>query len=117
MHCHRIPERLEERGISFIDVGMGIELIDGQLQGIVRTTASTPEQRNHVHEKKRIGLTGGDADGIYSKNIQISELNGLNAMFAVVRWKKLLGFYRDLEKEHFSAYTIDGNHLLNEDNG
>ncbi|MFC6355756.1 hypothetical protein [Luethyella okanaganae] len=31
------------------------------------------------------------------------------------RTKKLFGFYADLEQEHYSAYTIDGNHLLNED--
>ena len=35
--------------------------------------------------------------------------------WAVIKWKKLFGFYADLEHEHHSAYTIDGNHLTNED--
>jgi len=31
--------------------------------------------------------------------------------------KEHSGFYRDLEHEHFSTYTIDGNALVNEDQG
>jgi hypothetical protein len=33
----------------------------------------------------------------------------------VVQWKQHYGFYADLEHEHYAAYTVDGNHLLNED--
>lgn len=110
-----IVEKLEELGTPFVDVGMGVEYVDDQLQGIVRVTASTPGKRDHVRDKKRIGLTGGDADGVYSRNIQIAELNALNAALAVIKWKKLFGFYRDLENEHFSAYTLDGNWIVNED--
>ena len=110
-----IVEKLEELGTPFVDVGMGVEFVDDQLQGIVRVTASTPGKRDHVRDKKRIGLTGGDADGVYSQNIQIAELNALNAALAVIKWKKLFGFYRDLENEHFSAYTLDGNWIVNED--
>ena len=110
-----IVEKLEELGIPFIDVGMGLELVDDRLQGVVRVTASTPDKRDHVRDKKRIGLSGGGADGVYSRNIQIAELNALNAALAVIKWKKLFGFYRDLESEHFSAYTLDGNSIINED--
>jgi hypothetical protein len=39
----------------------------------------------------------------------------LDERAAVIRWKKLLGFYRDLDREHHTTYTIDGNMLLNED--
>ncbi len=110
-----IIEKCEELDIPFIDVGVGIELVDEQLQGIARVTASTPDKRDHVRDKKRIGLSGGDADGVYSQNIQIAVLNALNAALAVIKWKKLFGFYRDLEREHFSAYTLDGNSIVNED--
>lgn len=110
-----IIEKLEESGIPFIDVGMGIELIDGKLQGIIRVITSTPDKRDHVWEKKRIGMCGGEADGVYTQNIQIAELNALNAAMAVIRWKKLLGIYLDLEHEHFSTYTLDGNLIINED--
>jgi hypothetical protein len=53
----------------------------------------------------------------YSHNIQIAELNALNAALAVIKWKKLCGFYQDLEREHCSVYTINGNHIANEDQG
>jgi hypothetical protein len=110
-----IIEKLEKLGIPFIDVGMGIEIVDNQLQGIVRLTASTPEKRDHVRDKKRIGLSGGEADDLYARNIQVAELNALNAALAVIKWKKLFGFYLDLEQEYFSTYTLDGNLIINED--
>jgi hypothetical protein len=106
--------KLEEFETQFIDVGMGVQEVDGELAGVLRITTSTPSQRSHVAEKNRIPFTDGDGDD-YGSNIQIADLNALNAALAVVKWKKLFGFYRDLEEEHFSAYTTDGNHLTNED--
>ncbi len=110
-----IVAKLEEWGIPFIAVGMGIDLTDGALGGILRVTTSTPQKREHVREKDRIPFSDGDGNDEYSRNIQIADLNALNAALAVIRWKKLFRFYRDLEHEHFSTYTIDGNTLINED--
>ena len=110
-----IIEKLEELAIPFIDVGMGIVLVDEQLQGLVRVTTSTAAKRDHVRDKKRIAFSADGADGVYATNIQIAELNALNAALAVIKWKKLLEFYRDLENEHFSVYTLDGNSIINED--
>ncbi len=47
--------------------------------------------------------------------IQVAELNAFNAALAVIKWKKIRGFYRDLERELHSTYTTDGNLLLNAD--
>lgn len=110
-----IVAHLEAKNIPFIDVGLGVQCVDGRLFGIVRLTTSTRAHRTHVHEKGRIPFTGGGTNE-YSKNIQIADLNALNAALAVIKWKKLRGFYADLEHEHFCAYTIDGNTLTNEDN-
>ena len=110
-----IVGKLEEWGVPFIDVGMGVELTDDALGGIVRVTTSTVEKREHVKEKSRIPFSDGDGNDEYSRNIQIADLNALNAALAVIKWKKLFRFYRDLEHEHFSTYTIDGNTLVNED--
>jgi hypothetical protein len=102
-------------GIPFIDVGMGLELVDGSLGGILRVTASTPDMRTHFHDG-RISFGGADDENnLYSTNIQVADLNALNAAMAVVKWKKIRGFYRDLEREHHSTYTTDGNMLLNGD--
>jgi hypothetical protein len=110
-----IVEKLEEYGIPFIDVGMGVTLVDGALHAVLRVTTSTPAKREHVREKQRIPFADDDAKNEYDQNIQIADLNMLNATLAVIKWKKLCGFYRDLEVEHFSTYTSDGNMLTNED--
>lgn len=107
-----IINRLIECGISFIDVGMGIHEVDGSLIGIIRTTLSTKDARDHIG--KRISFAEGDDDD-YSTNIQIAELNALNAALAVIKWKKLYGFYQDFGKEHNSTYTINTGQLLHED--
>lgn len=110
-----IVEKLEEFGIPFIDVGIGVNLIDDALYGVIRVTTSTVEKCDRVSAKSRIPFSDGDNNNEYSRNIQIADLNALNAALAVIKWKKLCGFYIDLEKEHHSTYTIDGNTLTNED--
>jgi hypothetical protein len=42
-------------------------------------------------------------------------VNMLNASLAVIKWKKLAGFYVDYEREHHTTYTLSGNMLLSED--
>lgn len=110
-----VVTKLEALGVPFIDVGMGLELsANGSLGGILRVTTSTPEKRDHVHAG-RISFDGGGGQDVYTSNIQVADLNALNACLAVVKWKKLRGFYRDLENEHHSTYTTDGCMLLNGD--
>ena len=77
----------------------------------MRVTASTPEKRDHI--QNRISFAGDGEEDIYESNIQVADLNALNAVMAVIKWKKILNFYRDDEEEHHSTYTIDGNMLLN----
>lgn len=108
-----IVEKLEAIGAAFIDVGMGLELNEGSLGGILRITASTPEKRDPA--RQRISFVGGGAEDIYASNIQVADLNALNAVLAVVKWKKIRGFYRDIECEHHCTYTTDGNILNNGD--
>ncbi len=110
-----IVARLEEWKIPFVDVGIGVYLVDDKLGGVIRVTTSSERKRKHIHEKQRISFGDAGDGNEYNKNIQIGDLNGLNAMLAVIKWKKMMGFYLDLEDEHFSTYTIDGNALCNED--
>ena len=110
-----IVDKLEEFGTPFIDVGLGVLLVDDSLGGVLRITTSTAKQRDHVKTKGRIPFSSGDEEDEYARNIQIADLNALNAALAVIKWKKLFGFYRDLENEYYSTYTVDGNTLTNED--
>ncbi|MBP0019400.1 MAG: ThiF family adenylyltransferase [Cyanobacteria bacterium SBLK] len=110
---HQIFQKLEELDVPFIDVGMGLELVDGSLGGILRVTTSTPDKREHVYG--RISFEAGGDDNLYATNIQVVELNAKNAASAVIKWKQIRGFYRDLEKEHHCTYTTDGNTITNLD--
>lgn len=105
---------LEAAGIDFIDVGMGIYEVDGALNGLVRTTLSRNDQESRAAARSRISF--GDSSGNeYTQNIQIADLNALNAALAVIRFKKTLGFFLDLEISDTSTYMIDSNALANED--
>jgi hypothetical protein len=104
-----IAERLVEYRVPFIDCGIGVYRVDESLAGIVRTTTCTTQRQ----DLSRLPFRDDDDDEY--NNIQVADLNALNAIHAVIKWKKLFGFYADLEHEHHSAYTIDGNHLCNED--
>jgi uncharacterized protein DUF6791 len=108
-----VIEKLEAIGASFIDVGMGLTLEDLSLGGILRATLSIPGRRDVL--RKRVSFAPKDAEGIYESNIQVADLNSLNADLAVIRWKKLRGYYRDLENELHCSYTTDGNLLVNRD--
>jgi hypothetical protein len=102
-------EKLESMAVSFIDVGMGLTLDGDSLGGILRVSTSTRGDRATL--RSRVSFTGGGANDIYATNIQVADLNMLNAALAVIKWKKLVGFYRDLEKEVQSTYTTDSNQL------
>ena len=108
-----VMKYLEENNKPFIDVGMGIHLVDDKLIGIVALTTSVSDKRDHVWHG-RVSFADNQAND-YTKNIQIAELNSLNAALAIIKWKKLLGFYQDLEKEGNSSYSINVNMLLSED--
>ncbi|MCM2273231.1 MAG: ThiF family adenylyltransferase [Candidatus Didemnitutus sp.] len=103
---------LLRKGIPCIDAGLGVQEVDGKLLGLVRVTTLTADK--HDHRALRISCIA-TAEDDYSSNIQIADLNMLNAAFAVLKWKKLAGFYVDYEREHNSLYTLSGNLLLSED--
>jgi len=110
-----IVEYLEQSGTPFIDVGMDVIALDDLqvLLGDVRVTTSTPSERDHV--RRRVSFADSEGGREYERNIQIAELNALNAALAVVKWKKLMGFYQDLEKERHSTYSLNVNMLRSED--
>ena len=107
-----IIDKLEQAGIPFIDTGLGVELGEDGLLGMVRLTTSTREQRGHFRSK--VPFVDGEGENLYRHNIQIADLNALNAALAVIRWKKLVRFYQDLDHEHDATYVISGNRLLND---
>jgi shikimate 5-dehydrogenase len=109
-----IVEKLLAQGTPFIDVGIDVMIVDGanMLIGVISTTTGTPDKHDHI--EKRISFAA-DANDLYARNIQIAELNALNATLAVIKWKKVCGFYQDLTKEHNTTYTINTGEIENND--
>lgn len=87
-----IFDLLIAKGIPFIDVGMGLKRKDGSLNGMLRTTYYSTEHGPKVRDKGLAELAD-TPDDLYRTNIQIGELNALNACLAVIRFKQLRGFY------------------------
>ena len=108
-----VVQKLVEFGIPFVDSGMSVDEADGSLLGTLRTTASTSDQRQHIDSV--IPRSDDAGEGEYSTNIQIADLNALNAVMAVLKWKKLMGFYQDLRERHSSFYEVNLNKMTSFD--
>ncbi len=78
--------------IPFIDVGIGLNRKQGALSGTIRATYYSAENAAMVRELQ-LAEMADDPDDIYRRNVQISELNAMNAAIAVIRYKQLQGFY------------------------
>ncbi len=107
-----ITDYLAIIGIPFSDVGLGVNVVDDKLTGAVRVTSATRDKNDHLP----LRIFSEDSDhNEYATNIQIAELNALNAIFAILKWKKMSGVYVDLENEHHSSYAISTSKIFNED--
>lgn len=100
-----LVEHLEAVQVPFVDTGLSLRLVDEKISGLVRATAST-DQVGDIRSRQRLSFRAADKDDPYRQNIQVAELNALNAVMAVLRWKKFFGFYADDKLEHHSTYTI-----------
>lgn len=96
--------------VTVIDVGMGLHLTDNQdaIWGTCRVTTSTPDTRELA--QARIPKVDGDEE-LYASNIQIADFNCLNAALAVMKWKRLCGFYLDDHAEYETTYSANLNQI------
>lgn len=108
-----VVKELRGTQTSLIDVGMGVHLVGEtqQVWGTCRVTTLTPE--HHDHADRTMPLTENDAEDIYRSNIQIADLNALNAVLAVGMWKRLCGFYSDNSQADHITYSTNLNEMGN----
>jgi hypothetical protein len=109
-----ILDALASYGVPHIDVGMGVHDVDGRLSATMRVSTGTT---SHPIDRARVPTQASGPENDYRHNIQVTELNALNAALAVIKWKKLVGIYADLECEHSSTYSTSVNATTNEDRG
>lgn len=108
---HVIISYLLSKGISFIDLGMGVTLMNDSVRGTVRRTLVTSENQTYLN---KIAMSEAADQDIYAQNIQISELNALNAAQAVITWKKMNGFYATEDTFYNSTFIIDEEEFSHE---
>lgn len=114
-----IFDLLISKSIPFIDVGMGLNRKRGPLNGQLRATYYPPVNGQNIRNMELAPLAD-NPDDLYKTNIQISELNALNACLAVIRFKQLRGFYyEELPIYHLlfevGDFKIVGESEFNED--
>ena len=107
-----IVDYLVGNAVAFIDVGMGLHVTENkELDGHIRVTTGTPGCVGHL--EARIDFAAAGDRNEYSRNIQIADMNALNAALAVMKWKKLWGFYSQVDDEHHTSYAISLGLLTN----
>jgi hypothetical protein len=100
-----IFDLLLSKHIPFIDVGMGLRRKQEKLSGMMRTTYYSAEDGQKVRDKGYAELNDRPDDE-YRNNIQIGELNALNASLAVLRFKQLRGFYLEEIPYHHLLFEV-----------
>lgn len=101
----QIFELLLSMGIPFIDVGMGLSRKHGPLNGMMRATYYSAEDGAKVREMGLAELTDSPGDE-YRNNIQISELNALNACLAMIKFKQTRGFYFEKDPSYSILFEL-----------
>lgn len=97
-----IANFLISQGVPFVDIGMSVDQdSDSQkLDGLCRATLCTSEENDHF---RSYAPTDDDAqDALYRRNIQVADLNAINAILAVIKWKQHFGLYAD----DFGAHNV-----------
>ena len=103
-------EALTEHGIPFIDTGVGLNSDADGIAGQIRITTSTPGRSEHIARDELISYFAGE-DAEYDTNLQVDELNALTANLAIIRYKKLLRFYADVEDERHTVFVVNAGDL------
>lgn len=102
--------------IPFLDVGMGLKRKDdGPINGMMRTTYFPPELAAALKDKGLAELSDAP-DNLYRENIQIGELNALNACIAMIRYKQVRSFYRADEDNLHMLFEIADLSMVAESN-
>jgi hypothetical protein len=97
--------------IPFVDLGMGITVVKDSLRGTIRKTLITPNNSSYLNQ---IAMGKAADEDIYSQNIQISELNALNAVLGIIAWKKMYGFYLTEDIFLNSTFIVDEEEISHE---
>jgi hypothetical protein len=110
-----IARHLSGRAIPFIDVGIGVDKVAESVQLLGRARVTLIES-DATHMVESLPIADDQDDAVYN-NVQVIELNAMNAMLAVVKYKQLLGFYADETKAVSLKYITSWSRLVGQARG
>lgn len=96
--------------IPFVDLGMGLTLVGDSIRGTIRKTLITPK---NISSLNKIAIDSAADNDVYAQNIQISELNALNAALGIIAWKKMNEVYLYDDAISNSTFIIDEEVISN----
>lgn len=104
-HARRlIADTLAASDTVMFDTGMGVQMnADSELFAIVRL--STLDRASATEAARNMPMSANDDGNLYGTNVQVGDLNCLNAYLAVEAWKKRCGFYFGRARPHLTTYT------------
>lgn len=110
-----VSDYLRSMSIPFVDVGMDVDLDPetSLLDGTCRVTAGTKSKHDHL--AVCLPTADDNEDALYRKNIQIADLNALNAQLAIIKWKQIFGFYEDAMRANQIVFTVATTSLAREE--
>lgn len=103
-----ISEYLLKKRIPFIDVGIGVDKIPEAVKLHARTRTAIVTEN---HQAVNLPVADDTDDAVYN-NIQLVELNAINAMMAIIRYKQYLGFYTDEMDARELKYKVSLNSII-----
>lgn len=101
------------KGIPFIDVGMGLNRKHGAIDGMMRATLYAVEDGEEMRARGLAEMSDAPAN-LYRANIQIGELNALNACLALIRYKQTRGFYHNADSLKHILFGVGDMHIVGE---
>lgn len=105
-----IVTKLIATGLQFIDAGIGVQKREkGVLAAIARTSYVAKGG-----DCSRIPMNPKEENEYDNPNIQIAEVNAINAILAIIKWKKIFKIYEDCSRELNSFYDLSYNRIINE---
>mgnify|MGYP001331729185 FL=1 len=107
----KVIAKLEAMQLAFVDVGMGLHLGSRGIGGTLRAVLSTHETRDAI--RPHIPLNNSGEDEIYTANIQVSDMNSLNADMAIQLWKAHRRFYASFG-EPVWIYQVETHTMIRE---
>lgn len=99
-----IADTLGPTDTVMFDTGMGVQLTpESGLFAIVRLSVLDPQTRPDA--LRTMPMASHEDGNLYATNVQVGDLNALNAFFAVEAWKKRRGFYIGSGDAPLTTYT------------